>query len=761
MIRLGMRLATAGGRGAVTGLALTALAVAVGVAILLFALSFAPAVTERDQRTAWRDTFPTVDDGAAATLVMVMMETVDERLLTRLHVAPAGDRPAAVPPALTSLPDPGTSYVSPALLDLIEGRPSDELGDRFGTVVGTVPESLLASPDELVAIVGTSAEMLRAQGAQGITGFATEAAPLDLPPIGALIVILAAIGALAPVAVFVATATRMSAARRELRLAALRLVGATPRQIARLAVVEALLATGVGSIGGVVLFLAARPLIARIPLDGLTWWPQTIMPPLPAALLLLVAVQLVGAAAALTAMRRLTITPLGVQRRASPAPPSAIRVVPLVVAVIGLALAVRWYRGDYSTLSLGAAGLAFAGVVVGIALVGPWLTALVGRSLHRVAGGASTLLAARRLGDEPRGSFGAIAGVIMAVFVASAFFTFVAYTDRQAEFRSDPLIPDGAVVAYLGTPMGDTTDDLVRRLGSIEGVTGVLPVREIGLVVGDGMEAYGWIVDCARFVEMTRIEGASCSPTGISTTAGVTIEGSFRLVPDRADGTGAIHPGIDLMIESGDTRPLLATDGMYAGHLAQVIVDPSAIGGATVAETFPATRFYVMTDGSPATPERIRTMAVAAVPNALVRQADERFAGDETFAEIGRIVAIGLIGTLALGGSSLAVAVTTATLERRRQFVFLRSAGMPASGLRSAILLQAGAPLVSVALFSALLGVVVGMTVLTIAGAEVVALPDPMLLVSLGLSLAAAMGIVSLTLPPLERMTRPTSIRHE
>ena len=40
-------------------------------------------------------------------------------------------------------------------------------------------------------------------------------------------IVLAVIGALVPVAVFVSTATRLSAARREQRLAALRLVGAT------------------------------------------------------------------------------------------------------------------------------------------------------------------------------------------------------------------------------------------------------------------------------------------------------------------------------------------------------------------------------------------------------------------------------------------------------------------------------------------------------------------------------------------------------
>ena len=54
MIRLGIRLATSGGRGAAIGLALTALAVATGTAILLFALSFPSALDDRAQRSVWR-----------------------------------------------------------------------------------------------------------------------------------------------------------------------------------------------------------------------------------------------------------------------------------------------------------------------------------------------------------------------------------------------------------------------------------------------------------------------------------------------------------------------------------------------------------------------------------------------------------------------------------------------------------------------------------------------------------------------------------
>ncbi len=106
------------------------------------------------------------------------------------------------------------------------------------------------------------------------------------------------------------------------------------------------------------------------------------------------------------------------------------------------------------------------------------------------------------------------------------------------------------------------------------------------------------------------------------------------------------------------------------------------------------------------------------------------------------------------------MAVTTATLERRRQFVFLRSAGMPASGLRATILLQAGVPLTAVAVVSAVLGAVVGVGVLQVAAGQLV-LPDASLIGIVAVSVVVAMAVVVLTLPPLERMTRPASLRHE
>ncbi len=109
MTWLGWRLATAGGRGALGALVLTALAVAIGTAILLAAASFVPALADRDQRTAWRDGFEIANEGG--TLVLVVEDRFEGRLLTRVHVAPSESAGSVdpVPPPLQAMPRPGES----------------------------------------------------------------------------------------------------------------------------------------------------------------------------------------------------------------------------------------------------------------------------------------------------------------------------------------------------------------------------------------------------------------------------------------------------------------------------------------------------------------------------------------------------------------------------------------------------------------------------------------------------------------------------
>ncbi|HEX7490828.1 MAG TPA: FtsX-like permease family protein, partial [Candidatus Limnocylindrales bacterium] len=664
---------------------------------------------------------------------------------------------APVPPGLSRLPARGEAYVSPALADLLARTPADELAPRIGTVVGTIGPEGLRSPQELIAVIGVDPAQLGGW-ANPIADFRTKPEPHNLPPVALLIIVLAVIGALVPVAVFVATATRLAATRREQRLAALRLIGATPGQVARLAVVEALLYTGVGAPAGILIFALTRPLVAQIPLDGGTWWPETISPPFADALVLMLVVQVVGALAALAGMRRLALSPLGVQRRVTPPRPSALRLVPTLAGVVSLVVSLNIFRNSTGeSAQLAIVGASFAFIIIGVVFAGPWLTAVVGSVLGRIARGPSALLAGRRLADDPRGSFGSIAGVIMAVFVASAFFTFLSYATAYAAAFDAPTRP-GVV---LTVPYGDNSPDAVAaRLPNVQGVRSVLAVREVSIGVSLGSDTMrAWVVPCDTLMAAMAVPNASCGSAHIHTilASGVSLASSYDAQTWDSQ-TGQPLPPVEFQVEPGTVAPLVPDASQVQG-LPDVIIDPVVFGDG--AAGFPVTRLYVTTDGPATSGERVRAAIQAVDPTAWVYIARGQVSSYPQFAEVARIVGLGLIGSLLLAGCSLAVATMTGLLERRREYTILRAAGMPVSRLRVLVLLQAGVPLVIVSGFSALLGVVVAQAILRMATVAEVPLPDPSLAGVLGVSLAVAMAVVVATLPAVDGLTRPTSLRSE
>jgi hypothetical protein len=77
------------------------------------------------------------------------------------------------------------------------------------------------------------------------------------------------------VLIFIGTATRLSAARREQRFAAIRLVGATPRQVSVISAVESTVAAVAGVAAGFGLFFLLRGPLAAVPFTGAPFFPAT------------------------------------------------------------------------------------------------------------------------------------------------------------------------------------------------------------------------------------------------------------------------------------------------------------------------------------------------------------------------------------------------------------------------------------------------------------------------------------------------------
>ncbi len=326
-VMLGIRMAFAGGRESLARMALLAVGVAIGVPLILVALSAEPVLQRHIDRLAWHRT--TAASPATApdhAMWLAVTDRFQGRDVIRVHVAALGPRPP-VPPGVDRLPGPGEKLLSPALAELIPTVPADRLGDRFpGRVAGRIGPDGLIMPGELVAIIGQTPEQMRAMhGAVEIQGIEQPGLGLDLAGLWRVFFGVLAVLLIGPVVVFVAMATRVGGPRREQRFAAVRLAGATRLQTAVLAVTETVLA----AIGGVLLgwaaFLALRPVVAsQVTLGhGVPIFVRDIaVPPVP-LLVVLAGVPLLAAATTLVALRPVQMTPLG--RPPPGAPPAADR----------------------------------------------------------------------------------------------------------------------------------------------------------------------------------------------------------------------------------------------------------------------------------------------------------------------------------------------------------------------------------------------------------------------------------------------------
>ncbi len=443
MIRLGLRLALTGGREAVVRLVILAVAVGLGVGLLLTALSAINAVNAQNDRHAWLWTGTTQEPAGhapAGTDPLWWSTSGDNfggQLVVRVDVAATGPT-SPVPPGIPRDPAPGQYYASPALASLLRSTPADELAARYpGRLAGTIGNAALPSPDSLYIIIGHRAgQLAHSPAAVAVTTIATSlpgryggrnAKGLDNPPpdqgVGAggvdLIFSVVALAMLTPLLIFIATATRLSAARREQRFAAMRLVGARPRQISVIAAVESTVASAAGVAAGFGLFFVLRILLAAVPFTGEPFFPGDLSLSLPDILVVAIGVPAAAGLAARLALRRVQISPLGVTRRVTPNPPRAWRVFPLLAGAAWLGFFVVHGRPATPSGQIQALVPGFLLIMIGLVIAGPWLTMTGARIMARRASRPGALIAARRLADDPRAAFRAVSGLVLVLFITT------------------------------------------------------------------------------------------------------------------------------------------------------------------------------------------------------------------------------------------------------------------------------------------------------------------------------------------------------
>lgn len=737
MIGFAVRLAVGGGREAVARLVMIAAAVAIGVGLLLSTFAGINAVDRANARQLWLDT------GAAARTETAPVDPLwwrahddyyDGKALIEVDVAATGPT-SPVPPGLTRLPPPGEYYASPALAELVRRTPADRLGDRFpGHPAGLIGKVALPSPDSLVAVIGrTTAEFQAAPGAKAVTTIADTPPPAcDDQCLGegvrgdAMRLILSVVaGALIfPVLIFIGTATRLSAATREQRYAAMRLVGATPRQVSVISAVESTLAAVVGTAVGFACYAALRPVVGTVPLTGSRFFVEDLTLTAPQALGVVVGVPVAAAIAARVALRRVTVSPLGVTRRVTPRPPRAWRLVPLAAGLGELAFFIG--RRPPTTNGQTAAYLTgFLLVLLGLVVAGPWLTMAAARTVARRTGRPATLIAVRRIADDPKAAFRSVSGLVLALFVATVTICVIGTIDHnRGGLSGDPqtrvAVEDGA--QFGDPPMTDAVPDrLLADIRAVPGFRGLAVVHAgPGRPGNPGLPPPGLVL-CS---DLAQIPVAGRCPAGARTAA----------VP--------LFTFLDLRSNAAKRWP-------------------GAAIGPTEAARLPVQLLYVTTDGSTAAMERIRTLLTTAYPRYTARTVGD-FATDQQreFAGWRQLADVVLLTTLPIAGCSLAVSVVAGLSDRRRPFAILRLTGAPLRLLRRVIGLESALPLLTMAAISVGTGFAAAAMFLTSQMHYDLVPPGAAYYALVVLGLAVALGIIASTLPLLRRITGPGAVRN-
>ncbi|MEV4753558.1 FtsX-like permease family protein [Micromonospora sp. NPDC049559] len=241
-----------------------------------------------------------------------------------------------------------------------------------------------------------------------------------------------------PVLALAAQCARLGAPARDRRLAAFRLAGATPGQAIRIAIAETGVATLLGALAGLAVYLVGRRLLHRPDPLGQLALPTDVLPPVSELVGVVLVLPLLAALASAVLLRRVVVTPFGVlrrvRRRRAPLPWPAIPIA-LGLAVPPLA---NWLirtgrigEGADGLLPLAAFGCVLL-AVLGVVSSAGWFSYSSGRVLHRLGRGPAALLAARRLMADPWAGSRSLMALLAALVIAGVAAGFRAGFEARA-----------------------------------------------------------------------------------------------------------------------------------------------------------------------------------------------------------------------------------------------------------------------------------------------------------------------------------------
>lgn len=460
--------------------------------------------------------------------------------------------PGATPPlGVASLPGPGESLVSPALAAALETHEGAASRALFGVVVGQIGGDGLVDSGELLAYVGI--EPPAAAFTLPVTG-PVEHHPVTYRPgpgrtpegIGAWgWVMVGLLVVSVPLHALVVAALRLGDRAQRRQLAALRLIGASRRDVRLIRAgalgPPALLGVGIAWIG----FELARTRADRIGLAGRRWYPEDVEPSVAGVLAMVVVLAVV-----FVVVRRMvdeTVdAPWQARRGWRPIGAPRLRAAPLALAtalfvaqaVLGSgSYVVDSLRIDAGRLALHVLALLLA--TIGFAMAGPSLIRVISDRIAQRAEGPAVHVAARLAGADPV-SVGRWSAVLATVVLLGGLAIAMGETTT-----------DGARY-WRGMPRGTMAIEHVTSVDLVDALTAEVGEDDVAagwLLMGEGLGSPDVLVaDCAA-LERVDPDLRGCGPPGRSLAWG---DGSTEPITLTIDGVEVMVPGTSGSLTDGD-----------------------------------------------------------------------------------------------------------------------------------------------------------------------------------------------------------------
>ncbi|MEV8317309.1 ABC transporter permease [Streptomyces sp. NPDC059900] len=751
---LGLRLLFGSGRGTRVRFWLMTLGGSLGVCCLALVLTIPSILGAHDGRAADRD--PQVYAGQKSgqhTLVLERSDPHGSKPFSRVFVARAeGGAAVPPPPGLSELPSPGEVFVSPALRDQLRDEPGLK-GLLPGKEKGLIGPSGLTDPNELYAYVGTTKDKL-GDDARALKSFGSAHPPTTAVEKSTLDILRFTLAALVllPLGVFLSVCAKLSAASRNRRLAALRLLGLSAKGTQRVNAAETVVAAFLGALLGLGEFWLLNQIMARTGLPGLKWYPAD-----GALSASTIAVCLIGCTAlswfvGRASARAAATNPLSTRRTAAPRAP---RVWGGLLLVTGLGIVIGYCATgltDNPAQSSGINSLLVPGGVLltglGLVMVMPLLSYGIATRLAR-SGNLALSLAMRRNEVEPGSAMRVVTGLVLLVFSAS-LAQGVLVEEQQITRSDSPVQEYGLRLSQLS----EEQQGKLREIPAVRADAIVMDPRTDPAGEGGDWQAPALVATCAQFARLTE-HAAGCE------------EGKVLRLQDPNVAESPVKTSTYTMKQDGRRTSLkvkvpeatVLFDGYDVTNLPSpgLLVPPSELPAHAV----PAAATLVLMSGSdPGTVRDVLDRIGAIAPTADVDPAGINIDGLQQITVIETLLALGMVMGLVIGVAAFLVSVTDRAVERRPQVTALSLIGARARTLRLVQCTQVVLPLAVGLLLALVAGKLAESAYLVTGGGEIFwdGAGVPLLVAAMaGVLVLAVAG----TLPLVGRRIDPELIRRD